>query len=75
MKRQLITLVIGIVIGVLGTLGWNYRSREDVGAQAYRNCFSILNAANQAYRNVGEVDARREWELLAACLYAKAGVR
>ena len=75
MKRQLITLVIGIIIGVLGTLGWSYRSREDAGAQAYRNCFSILNAANQAYRNVGEVDARREWELLAACLYAKAGVR
>jgi len=75
MKRHLITLVIGIIIGVLGTLGWNYRSREDVGAQAYRTCFSILNAANQAYRNVGEVDPRREWELLAACLYAKAGVR
>jgi hypothetical protein len=56
-------------------LGWNYRSREDVGAQAYRTCFSLLHAANEAYRHVGEVDPRREWELLAACLYAKAGVR
>ena len=75
MKRQLITLLVGIVIGVLIMLGWNYRSREDVGAQAYRTCFSLLHAANEAYRHVGEVDLRREWELLAACLYAKAGVR
>ncbi len=75
MKRHLITLVIGIVIGILITLGWTYKFREDVGAQAYRTCYSILNAANEAYRKVGEVDPRREWELLAACLYAKAGVR
>ena len=75
MKGHVITLVIGIIIGVLITLGWSYRSRDDMGAQAYRNCYSILNAANEAYRHVGEVDPRREWELLAACLYAKAGVK
>lgn len=74
-KRELIAAGIGLVVGVGLVLGWSSIRREDSGHQAYRACYSILNEANEAYRHVGEVDPRREWELLAACLYARAGVR
>jgi hypothetical protein len=74
-KRELVAAGIGLVVGVGLVFGWGFIRREDVGHQAYRACYSILNEANDAYRHVGEVDPRKEWELLAACLYAKAGVR
>jgi hypothetical protein len=74
-KRELITAGIGLVVGAGLVFGWGSIRREDVGHQAYRACYSILNEANEAFRHVGDVDPRREWELLAACLYAKAGVR
>ena len=74
-KREFIAAGIGLVVGVGLVLGWSAVRREDAGPQAYRTCYSILNEANKAYSHVGEVDSRKEWELLASCLYARAGVR
>jgi hypothetical protein len=75
MKRELIAAGIGLVVGVGLAQGWTYMRRVEPGPQAYQACYSILREANEAYRHVGDVDPRREWELLAACLYAKAGVK
>ena len=74
-KRELIAAGIGLVVGAGLVFGWTSIRREDAGRQAYRTCYSILNEANEAYRHVADVDPRREWELLAGCLYARAGVR
>lgn len=74
-KRELVAAGIGLLVGAGLVFGWGFVRREDAGHQAYRVCYSILNEANDAYRHVGDVDPRKEWELLSACLYAKAGVR
>ena len=75
MKRELIAAGIGLVVGVVLALRWTYLRRAEAGPQAYQTCYSILREANEAYRHVGDVDPRREWELLATCLHAKADVR